>query len=340
MDSLLRLWGHVPLPGRIGFAVLSGVMTVLGLPSVGENAAGWCAWLAFVGSNVGRYIFPVLGLVGLTTFIGLQIAELRARKSEPSSEKVKLVSSLVNQTDDRTAATKRHARHVIGELERSDETTARALKRGAWWDVNTTGLQFKEWEAARDLLAENAPAAYDTVDTAYALVDRLNTAANQDKDLFGPAGLLSSVEGRADIERFRALIPPTVAKLRAYCDGDRAVAPSDESVDHEQRLTQAQSDDPLKRKLMRERVIGQRMLSSLGLLGQGSGLTPRARPTDVDAWEATVRHLLHRKPDLLTIFNHDPPKSPFIETTRSFHGKLGARLRRRLAQLDKVIEDF
>jgi len=60
-------------------------------------------------------------------------------------------------------------------------------------------------------------------------------------------------------------------------------------------------------------------------------------------WEAGVRRLLHRQPDLLTIFNHDPPESPIDRMTRSTTiivsgGELGERLRRRLAQLDKVIE--
>ena len=81
MDGLLRLWERIPLPLRIGFAVFSGLMTILGLPSVGNNVADWGAWLSIVGSTVGAYVFPLLGLFGLVTLIGLQIAETRARKA-------------------------------------------------------------------------------------------------------------------------------------------------------------------------------------------------------------------------------------------------------------------
>ncbi len=81
VDGLLRLWERIPLPLRIGFAVFSGFMTILGLPSVGDNVADWGTWLSFVGSTVGAYAFPLLGLFGLATFIGLQIAETRARKT-------------------------------------------------------------------------------------------------------------------------------------------------------------------------------------------------------------------------------------------------------------------
>lgn len=126
------------------------------------------------------------------------------------------------------------------------------------------------------------------------------------------------------------------------------IAPPAESVDHERRLTRAHSvlpdGDPLERALVRERDSGKRLLSGLGPAAMASPLTtPRTRQVDVDVWEAGIRRLLHRQSDLLAIFNYDPLESPINRMVRSTTlivsgGELGQRLRRRLVQLDKVIE--
>lgn len=85
MERLLALWRRVPVSVRIGFAVLSGLMTVLGLPSLAEDVAGWATWLSFVGATVSGYVFPLLGLTGFLTFIALQAAEVHARRVHTQS---------------------------------------------------------------------------------------------------------------------------------------------------------------------------------------------------------------------------------------------------------------
>ena len=100
--------------------------------------------------------------------------------------------------------------------------------------------------------------------------------------------------------------------------------------------------DLLKTALVRERASGQELLPGLGILSRGA-LFPRVTPAVVEAWENRVRDLLQGRPDMLQIFMHDPPESAIGQVLLAdrdalFGGPLAKRLRRRLAQLDKVIE--
>jgi hypothetical protein len=77
-----------------------------------------------------------------------------------------------------------------------------------------------------------------------------------------------------------------------------------------------------------------------------SPLLPHTTQDDVAGWEANVRHLLRHEPGLLTMFNYVPPEGSlvglaYIATVDAVTGgKAAARLRRRLAQLDKVIKSL
>jgi hypothetical protein len=150
----------------------------------------------------------------------------------------------------------------------------------------------------------------------------------------------------------------------AYRHSADPVAPPVESVDHERRLTRANSvlpdRDPLQRKsgskgsresplaaaLVHERRNGRKWLSGLGVSAMASMFSPRTTEADVLGWEARVRYLLRDTPDLLVIFDYDSPEhSTPLEDVRYMTGvsaitggKLAARLRRRLAQLDQIIE--
>jgi len=95
-------------------------------------------------------------------------------------------------------------------------------------------------------------------------------------------------------------------------------------------------------RLLGERERGQRLLPGLSAFAP-QGVHRRTTKADVDAWEATVRHLLSRHPELLSIFNFDPRTPMAIALSRSAvmtGGETGARLRLRLTQLGKVIEGF
>jgi hypothetical protein len=116
-------------------------------------------------------------------------------------------------------AAKTHARHLIGELNRSQATVTRALNEGRWWDVRSTGLQSTEWRDARDLLAKHAPSLYDTVDPVYVLVDQLNTWANEDATTFGPAGSLAREAVWPELQCFGEEAHLAVVALRGYYEG-------------------------------------------------------------------------------------------------------------------------
>lgn len=112
------------------------------------------------------------------------------------------------------------------------------------------------------------------------------------------------------------------------------------------RSTEGHQECPLKATLVRERAKGRRWLSGLGIAAMASPLLPHTTQDDVAGWEANVRHLLRHEPGLLTMFNYVPPEGSlvglaYIATVDAVTGgKAAARLRRRLAQLDRVIESL
>jgi hypothetical protein len=271
--------------------------------------------------------------------LGEQIAEADIDQPEPTAAEL--------------AATKAHARHVVGELSRSDDTVARALQQGRWWNVQVTGLQFKEWLDGRDLLHAHAPALYDRVDAVYAIADRLNAAANEDNLTFGPAEEFSREGDRADLQRFRDLVPETVAALRGYCEGHPAPGPSrpnkttversqsrsDPSAQHSARSSPswggllkalpfigALADLSLRRELEEKLQEGRTLLTQSGLI---LGRTEE----DIVGWEAEVKYLLRDDHEKLSLFLRDPERAaaPFT------YGPDWRRLRKRLEQLEKVI---
>ena len=104
------------------------------------------------------------------------------------------------------------------------------------------------------------------------------------------------------------------------------------------------SRSSLKAALVRERANGRRLLLNLGFCA--SQLSPRTTQEDVEEWVATVRILIYKDTVLLTLFEDDPRRNILrisaLSSTENpiLGGKTAARLQRRLAQLDKVIESL
>lgn len=80
-------------------------------------------------------------------------------------------------TTERSTTARRQARHVLTELATIDRTVESALQNGYWWNVIFEGLPAIQWEAARDILADEAPGVYDAVAPAYVTADQMNKAA-------------------------------------------------------------------------------------------------------------------------------------------------------------------
>jgi hypothetical protein len=78
---------------------------------------------------------------------------------------------------ERRGAARRHARHVFVELSTIDRTIELTLQNGYWWNVRFETLPATQWEAGRDLLADEAPEVYDAVAPTYVEADLLNKAA-------------------------------------------------------------------------------------------------------------------------------------------------------------------
>jgi predicted nucleotide-binding protein len=79
---------------------------------------------------------------------------------------------------ERRAAARRHARHVFVELLTIDRTLELSLQNGLWWNVMFEGLPSVQWNAAREVLADEAPSVYDAIAPIYVEADQLNKAAN------------------------------------------------------------------------------------------------------------------------------------------------------------------
>jgi hypothetical protein len=73
---------------------------------------------------------------------------------------------------------RRQARHLFVELCTIERTIELGLQRGRWWNVAFEGLPAIQWQAARDVLADEAPEVYDAVAQSYVEADLLNKAAN------------------------------------------------------------------------------------------------------------------------------------------------------------------
>lgn len=73
---------------------------------------------------------------------------------------------------------KRSARHIHAELESIRKKVNDALTNGFWWNVVMEGLQSREWQRGKDVLADEAPKVYDTVASVYVLADDMNAKAN------------------------------------------------------------------------------------------------------------------------------------------------------------------
>jgi hypothetical protein len=108
---------------------------------------------------------------------------------------------------------RRQVRRVYSEVDSSRKTVNDALDSGYFWNVGVTGLQFGEWEAARDLLADELPTIHDKVATAYVLVESMNAAANSHRRA-------SRFDERTaeELKRLRAKLREAQDALRAYLE--------------------------------------------------------------------------------------------------------------------------
>jgi hypothetical protein len=108
---------------------------------------------------------------------------------------------------------RRQVRRVYSEVDASRKTVNDALDTGHFWNVGVTGLQFGEWEGARDLLADELPTIHDKVATAYVLVESMNAVANSQ-------GRAARFDGRTaeQLKRLRAKLREAQNALRAYLE--------------------------------------------------------------------------------------------------------------------------
>lgn len=74
---------------------------------------------------------------------------------------------------------RRHAQHVSVELSTIDRTVDLALRSARWWNVAYEGLPAIQWNASRDVLADEVPTVYAAVASCYVEADQLNKAANR-----------------------------------------------------------------------------------------------------------------------------------------------------------------
>ncbi len=114
---------------------------------------------------------------------------------------------------DRGNAARRQARHVFVELATIDRTLELALQNAYWWNVAFEGLPATQWEAARDMLADEVPPVYDAVFPCYVEADQLNKAANNHAQ-GGHDDYDDSIRDR--LESLRVEIASVKAALREY----------------------------------------------------------------------------------------------------------------------------
>ncbi len=100
----------------------------------------------------------------------------------------------------------------------------------------------------------------------------------------------------------------------------------------------------LKESLEAEREHGRRLLNALSAGLAGSWQYQRVpQGSDVDGWEANVDHLLRDQKDMRDLFHYEPLEPAIRGVLPNladglFHGPERRRLKRRLNQLDRVIE--
>ena len=110
------------------------------------------------------------------------------------------VESSFQTNEERPAS--RCARHIHAELEANHQRIDAAIKNGFWWNVTLEGLQSREWQQGKDLMAGMAPMTYDAVAPVYVLIDAMNVQAGNHlqggHDEFGDetASELRSLRGR------------------------------------------------------------------------------------------------------------------------------------------------
>ncbi|MEK6328188.1 MAG: hypothetical protein AABM66_11800 [Actinomycetota bacterium] len=157
--------------------------------------AGNLSFLAGLVVLVVRLLrgLPLTALIAVLLAVGTVLMALpylaHVRRSPPPS-----------QGKEGHIQAKRLARRVNSELDASRKRVDDAVERGSFWNVRVEGLQHAEWDAARDFIADEAPAVWDAVDPAYVLIHAMNDAAN---DHF-----------HRGVRRFDARVPEELKRLR------------------------------------------------------------------------------------------------------------------------------
>lgn len=124
---------------------------------------------------------------------------------------------------------------------------------------------------------------------------------------------------------------------------------SDELAEAETEVEPAERSSPppppgsLEEALRRHRDEGARLLRAIqNPLGAPTLYGRNFHGEDVASWIAEVKHTLRDRPADLRLFNYEgPPNETYIKAIAMLTGEHHlARMRRRLRQLDKVIEGF
>lgn len=123
----------------------------------------------------------------------------------------------VDARAERASAVRRQTRHLSVELSTMGRTIELALQNGYWWNVLFEGLPGTHWDAARDVLADEAPEVYDAVASTYVEADQLNKAANNHAQ-GGHDEYDESIRQRLEALREEITRPKTT--LREYAQAD------------------------------------------------------------------------------------------------------------------------
>lgn len=319
MKTWLQRAGRHPVAVAAGLVSLP--LTVLSLPGVPADVAGWGAWLAWVDDGLARWMLPVAGWVVLT---GAVIYSLRLAgrtpdlNSEPQAGDGPLERELA---DDIRKGERLRDRYRSADPPRPD-------KAGKWTVDVIERLQAHDEEGYVDRLHGSAADQVHPPHDAQAQADYMDGRLDELRRI------LASVRGE--------LVPSEERVGKPTVRLPRPDAPSATTRHlHVERDEKAEPASPLVQTLQQHRSEGLRLLRALRdpLVVSATLYRRRFHGEDVASWIEDVRHTLREHKSDLALFDYEgPPVEFFVTAMATLGGEHVRRMERRLRQLDKVIE--